>query len=107
MYLKKSFDCCNKIVQTIPKLLKLALNKEPPKYSTKWFDTVSDEVLSIEREYVRKQYCSSGNDYSAALEWERLLRRFDKVMSKRAWGDKTPTAPSYHREHGHNLYKPD
>lgn len=77
------------------------------KYSTKWFDTVSNEVLNVEREIVRKEYCASGDDFSKAVRLENLLRLFDKVISNRAWNGKTPHAPSYPREHGHNLYKPD
>lgn len=40
---------------------------EPQKYSSKWFDTVSDAVLNEEREVVRKKYCSSGNDFDLAV----------------------------------------
>ena len=29
------------------------------------FDTVSDEVLNAEREVVRKQYCTAGDDFSS------------------------------------------
>lgn len=81
--------------------------KEPQKYSNKWFDTVSDEVLKTEREVVRKQFCSAGDDFSLAVRLENLLRVFDSVLSKRAWGDETPHGPGYHREHGYNLYKDD
>ena len=77
------------------------------KYSSKWFDTVSNEVLNAEREVVRKEFCASGNNFSKAVRLENLLRLFDKVISSRAWDGKTPQAPSYPREHGHNLYKPD
>ena len=80
---------------------------EPQKYSNKWFDTVSDEVLKTEREVVRKQFCSAGDDFSLAVRLENLLRVFDSVLSKRAWGDETPHGPGYHREHGYNLYKDD
>ena len=81
--------------------------KEPQKYSNKWFDTVSDEVLKTEREVVRKQFCSAGDDFSLAVRLENLLRVFDSVLSKRAWGDETPHGPGYHREYGYNLYKDD
>ena len=77
---------------------------EPRKYSDKWFDTVSDEVLDEEREIVRKKSYSMDDDFPVA---ERLLCKFDSVMSERAWAGEEPQPPSYHREHGHNLYKPD
>lgn len=86
---------------------KLFAEKEPQKYSSKWFNTVSDEVLKSEREVVRKQFCSAGDDYSLAVKLEALLRLFDSVLSKRAWGDETPCGPGYHREHGYNLLKDD
>lgn len=69
-------------------------------YSSKWFETASDAELKLEREKVRLAYCSSGDDFSAASALQNLLWRFDKEMSKRAWGDKIPCPPSIHREHG-------
>lgn len=86
------------------------LNEEIKKanmYSSKWFETVTDEVLSTEREKVRLAYCSSGEDFLEADRLQKLLWRFDKEMSKRAWGDKIPHAPSIHREHGWYLPNDD
>lgn len=74
-------------------------------YSSKWFETASDAELKLEREKVRLAYCSSGDDFSAASALQNLLWRFDTEMSKRAWGNKIPCAPSIHREHG--LYLPN
>ncbi|NLS86180.1 MAG: hypothetical protein GXZ14_11410 [Ruminococcaceae bacterium] len=76
-------------------------------YSSKLFDTVSDEVLDVEREKVRIAYCSSGSDFSEACRLQNLLWSFDKEMSKRAWGDEIPHAPSIHREHGWYLPNDD
>lgn len=39
------------------------------------FDTVSDEVLNAEREVVRKQYCTAGDDFSLAVSLQNLLNR--------------------------------
>ena len=86
-------------------IYKLLSEKEPQKYSSKWFDTVSDEILNVEREIVRKQYCSAGDDFSSAVVLQKLLYRFDCVLSKRLWGGEIPHYPSYHREHGYNLFK--
>ena len=86
-------------------MYKLLSGIEPQKYSNKWFDTAPDKVLEVEREIVRKKYCSAGDDFSSAVGLENLLHRFDFVLSKREWGDETPHGPSYHREHGYNLYK--
>lgn len=80
---------------------------EPQKYSSKWFDTVSDAVLNEEREIVRKQYCSSGNDFSLAVQLERLLRRFDEVIGKRAWNGSTDYKFPVHSEHGWHLPSDD
>lgn len=76
-------------------------------YSSKWFEAASDAELELEREKVRLAYCSSGDDFSAAFALQNLLWRFDKEMSKRAWGDEVPHAPSIHREHGWYLPNDD
>lgn len=95
------------IVATGLGVYKLLSGKESQKYSSKWFDTASDEVLNAEREIVRKQYCSAGDDFSLAVRLQKLLHRFDSVLIKRAWGDEIPHGPGYHREHGYNLFKED
>ena len=85
------------------------LNEEIKKanmYSAKWFETVTDDALSEEREKVRLVYCSSGDNFSEASRLQNLWR-FDKEMSKRAWGDEVPHAPSIHREHGWYLPNDD
>lgn len=79
--------------------LKAAI-EEANLYSSKWFKRATDAELDIAREKVRLEYCSSGNDFKAACSLQNLLRRFDDEMSKRAWGNETPHAPSIHREHG-------
>lgn len=79
--------------------------KKTNMYSAKWFETVTDDTLSAEREKVRLAYCSSGDNFSEASRLQNLLWRFDKEMNKRAWGDEIPRAPSIHREHG--LYLPN
>ena len=88
-------------------VLYLISGMEPQMYSGKWFDTISDELLKEERENIRKKFCSAGSDYDLAGRLQKLLWRFDKEISKRAWAGEVPTGPSYHREHGFNLYKPD
>lgn len=47
-------------------------------YSSKWFETVTDDVLSTEREKVRLDYCASGDNFSEASRLQNLLWRFDK-----------------------------
>ena len=76
-------------------------------YSSKWFESVTDEVLSEEREKVRLAFCSSGDNFSEACRLQNLLWRFDDEMRKRAWGDEIPHAPSIHREHGWYLPNDD
>lgn len=61
------------------------LNEEIEKtniYSTKWFNTVSDNILNSERENVRLAFCSSGHDLSEACRLQNLLYRFDDELSK-------------------------
>lgn len=69
-------------------------------YSTKWLETATDAELDLEREKVRVAYCSAGADDQAASFLHNLLWRFDNEISKRAWGDEIPHAPTIHREHG-------
>ena len=76
-------------------------------YSGKWFENATDAELDTAREKVRLDYCSSGDDFKAACSLQNLLGRFDKEMSKRAWGNETPHAPSIHREHGWYLSNDD
>lgn len=81
--------------------------KKTNMYSSKWFETVTDEVLSAEREKVRLAYCSSGDNFSEASRLQNLLLSFDKEMSRRAWRDVIPYAPRIHREHGWYLPNDD
>lgn len=74
-------------------------------YSSGWFAKATDAELDLEREKVRLAYCASGNNFSEAGRLQNLLWRFDKEMSKRAWGGEVPHAPSIHREHGWYLPK--
>ena len=76
-------------------------------YSGKWFENATDAELDTTREKVRLDYCSSGDDFKAACSLQNLLGRFDKEMSKRAWGNENPHAPSIHREHGWYLSNDD
>lgn len=69
-------------------------------YSTKWLATASDAELDLECEKVRVAYCSAGTDEHAASFLQNLLWRFDNEISKRAWGNETPHAPTIHREQG-------
>ncbi len=88
----------------------VSLNEEIKKvslYSTKWFETVSDDILNAEREKVRQSFCSSGGDIAEADRLQKLLWRFDEELRKRAWGDEIPHAPSISREHGWYLPNDD
>lgn len=76
-------------------------------YSSDWFSKATDAELDLEREKVRLAYCSSGDNFGEASRLQNLLWRFDKEMSKRAWGDEIPHAPSIHREHGWYLSNDD
>ena len=76
-------------------------------YSDHWFKTASDAELDSEREKVMQAFCSAGADTSKAIELEKLLHKFDMVMSERAWGEEKPRASSRHREHGWYLPNDD
>ena len=77
--------------------------KKANMHNSRWFESVSDAELEVEREKVRLAYCSAGDDFGVTSTLQSLLWRFDKEMSKRAWGNETPHASSIHREHGRYL----
>ena len=82
-------------------------NKEPQKYSGDWIKNLTDTEWETEREIVRQQYCNPEYDISYRENLHQILWLFDKIKSDKEWAKKTPHGPSYHREHGYNLYKPD
>lgn len=67
----------------------------------------TDEELDSEREKVRLDYCNPNLDDGYRTSCRSRLDAFDDEMSKRAWGNETPHAPSYHREHGWYLPNDD
>lgn len=83
------------------------INKEPAKYSLKWIQSLSDEQLVTERALIHKKYLNPDQDVDYRESLRRLMDLFDKVKSDRYWAGRTPSGPSYSREHGHGLYKPD
>lgn len=88
-------------------IAKIVSGKAPAKFSAKWFETLSDADLNVEREIVRKAYCSSGDDFNLAVRLQNLLGLFDKELSKRAWGGRTDYGFPVHREHGWHLPSKD
>ena len=86
---------------------KVVSGKAPAKFSTKWFESLSDADLNAEREIVRKAYCSSGEDFNLAVRLQNLLGLFDKELSKRAWGGRTDYGFPVHSEHGWHLPSKD
>jgi len=82
------------------------VNKESSKYSIEWIKKLTDDDLETEREFIRQKFCNPNYDNSARIEFQNLLRLFDKVKSDKDWAGKMPQRPAYHREHGFNLYKP-
>ena len=82
-----------------------SIPSEVEKYSPEWFDNASDEEIMEEREKIWKKSCSVGDDYELFDFLDKWVKKFDSVISKRAWGDQKPTGPSYSREDGYNLYR--
>lgn len=67
----------------------------------------SDEELETAREKVRLDFCNPDLDNDYRIDCQKTLGMFDREMSKRAWGDEKPHAPSYHCEHGWYLSSDD
>lgn len=81
------------------------MNSGPKIYSTEWIKRLSPKEWEIQREIVRKQYCTAGNTAEGG-RLQQLLWRFDSVKREMEPPIKGPMYP-YAREHGWNLYKPD
>ena len=65
------------------------------------------EDLETEREKVRLDFCNPNLDTDYRINCQKVLGMFDREMSKRAWGNEKPHAPSYHSEHGWYLSSDD
>lgn len=81
---------------------KSSSKRQPAKFSSKWFETVSDEDFYAEREPVRQAYCRGEQGA------ESLLNRFNNEEIKRLnekYEREHPDAKPRHREHG--LYLPN
>lgn len=85
---------------------KVFSNKKPSKYSVEWIKELTDKEWNAEREIIRQKFCNPKYDDATRIGFQNLLRLFDKVKSDRDWADIKPQGPTYHREHGYNLYKP-
>lgn len=75
--------------------------------SERWFENASLDELKAKRNDIHSEYMQHTINDEYRLSLSSLLPKFDRRISELQWGGKTPTAPSYPREHGHNLYKPD
>lgn len=73
-----------------------------PLYGSKWVTRASDDELREARKMFNTEYGKTGDSFAFSMR-----NRIDSEMSKRAWGDVKPHPPTYSREHGYNLYKPD
>ena len=74
----------------------------------RYLNRASLSELKATRDVVHKEFLNPSDDieYRGKIG-DYILPAIDKRISKLEWGDKAPTPPSYHREHGFNLYKPD
>ena len=75
------------------------MDKEPEKYSLGWIERLSPESWEAEREIIRQQFCSAGDNKNLAIRLQNILRLFDKVKSDREWAGKEYGFPAP-REHG-------
>ena len=78
--------------------------KAKVKYSSEWIRSLSDEKWHTEREKVRRERLSKGDESA-----HRVLDAFDRDMRRRVKerkGDQ-PVKKRPPREHGYNLYKED
>lgn len=107
MNIKKAIGITIGVLSIVGVRLLKSVSRSNYMYSDTWFETAIDDELSKEREKVRLKYLSSEIDSSELTYYEHLLRKFDKVMNERAWGNEKPHPPTYHREHGYYLPSDD
>lgn len=81
-------------------------NRKPAKYSYNWIKSLTDKEWEDERKIIWQKYSNPEYDIDSRMRFWDLLELFDKVKSDRDWAGIKPQGPSYHREHGYNLYKP-
>ncbi|HIZ47939.1 MAG TPA: hypothetical protein H9810_04385 [Candidatus Gemmiger excrementavium] len=67
----------------------------------------TDKELDSEREKVRLDFCNPNLDEDYRIRCQNKLMAFDNEISRRAWGNESPHAPNYHREHGWYLPNDD
>ena len=73
----------------------------------RWFTKATLDELKNLRDKIHEKYMKyTTNDEFRDFLWN-LLPRLDKRINELAWSGKTPESPSYPREHGYGLYKPD
>ena len=99
--MKKSVDMKNgKNVFLSAKIWELfSVIAETQKEST---DHIGQALDYIHSEYMKHTI----NDEYRELLWN-MLSRLDKRIREIEYAGKIPSVPSYPREHGHNLYKPE
>jgi len=81
--------------------------KHPKAYTRKWIEGLSDIEWTKEREKVQTMLLDPTLDVDFREKCRKVLLIFDRVKSARDWAGQNPCAPSYPREHGHNLWKPE
>ena len=83
-------------------------DKNPLKYSDKWFSSLSDKELELEREKVRLNYISAGEPHRAVF-FESILNQIDNIMIKREMNNYQDMGSKFpvHSEHGWYLSSDD
>ena len=81
-------------------ILKYLNDKENPKYSKDWMNSLSDSDLETEREKVRQAWCSAPKDLATAIKLESILDLFDKVIHSRESNGSSEYNYPKHTEHG-------
>ena len=73
----------------------------------RWLNKASLEELKEKRDLIHAEYMRHNvNDQYREDLWN-LLPVFDSRIRQKERNGKAPCGPTYHREHGYNLYKPD
>lgn len=97
-----------KIKRALVSYLNLGRGLEKGKpLSGRWFKNATIEELEKARKVIQDDYRNPKLDMDHRTLCHNLLFTFDKAISEKKWAGRIPQGPSYSREHGRNLYKPD
>ena len=73
----------------------------------RWLNKASLEELNMGRNKIQNQYFNTNLPDNIRIDLWNAMKIIDIRVDKLRGGNREYVGPSYYREHGYNLYKPD